>query len=273
LSTLTNVGADDSVRVDAASLSERAKARMEQVRGEPLFVADWDNVLMIHFSADAKRLQRDVPFELDLRDGAAFVSLVAFTMRGMRPAFGGRLTSWLFRPIATHDLLNVRTYVRIGGDAGIHFLAEWVSSRLALALGPISFSLPYRLGRIDYHNDWRLGALSGRVEDAATDAVFSYRAELEANAGFTECERGSLDEWLMERYSAFNSALDRKKYFRVWHEPWRQCKARVDMTNATSLAANWKWLTQAEWIGANYSPGLRDVWLGRPPRLKSSCRS
>src|ERR1043166_5129237 len=109
---------------------------MQRTPGEPLFVADWDRVLMIHFAVDAKRLQHDVPFELDLRDGLAFVWLVAFTMRGMRPGLGGCLPSWMFRPIATHDLLNGRTYVRTGGEAGIHFLAEWVSSRLALALGP-----------------------------------------------------------------------------------------------------------------------------------------
>jgi uncharacterized protein YqjF (DUF2071 family) len=263
----------DRICLRPASPSQRAMARMQRARGEPMFVADWDRVLMIHFSVDAKQLQHDVPFELDLWDGHAFVSLVAFTMRGMRPAFGGRLTSWVFRPLATHDFLNMRTYVRKGRDTGIHFLAEWVSSRLALALGPGTFSLPYRLGKIDYHNDWRLGVLSGCVEDAATDVVFSYQAELDTSAGFSECRPGSLDEWLMERYSAFNSARDRKKYFWVWHEPWRQCKARVDITNATSLVENWNWFAQAELIGANYSPGNQGVWLGRPRGIKSLCQS
>jgi len=263
----------EPISLRTSSPSQWAKTRMQRARGEPLFIADWDRVLMIHFRVDAKRLQHDVPFELDLWDDRAFVTLVAFTMRGMRPAFGGCLTSWVFWPIATHDFLNVRTYVRMGGDEGIHFLAEWVSSRLALALGPRTFSLPYRIGRIDYRNDWRLGALSGRVEDAATDAVFSYQAKLEGGADCSECQRGSLDGWLMERYSAFNSAHDRKKYFWVWREPWRQCKAWVDISNATSLVAEWTWFTQAELIGANYSPGNQAVWLGRPHRIKSSCPS
>ena len=240
---------------------------MQQSRGEPLFVADWDKVLMIHFAADAKQLQCDVPFELDMREGCAFVTLVAFTLREMRLAFGGRLTSWAFRPIATHDFLNVRTYVRVGSEVGIHFLAEWLSNRLAVALGPQTFSLPYRYGRISYHNDWGAGELCGKVEDVGTGATFAYQADLEAGAPFSECNPGSLDEWLMERYSAFNAACGSKRFFRVWHEPWSQCKARMEMTDTSLLESNWDWFRHAEFVGANYSPCVRNVWLGRPHRV------
>ena len=92
-----------------SALSIAARQRVLSRRGEPLLIADWERVLMVHFEVDAGALQRDAPFQLDLRDGRAFVSLVAFTMRGMRPHFGGRLAAWLFRPIATHHFLNVRT--------------------------------------------------------------------------------------------------------------------------------------------------------------------
>ena len=51
------------------------------------------SALFIHFEVDAERLQRDVPFPLDLRDGKAYVSLVAFTMRAMRFRFGGKVLS------------------------------------------------------------------------------------------------------------------------------------------------------------------------------------
>jgi uncharacterized protein len=134
--------------IKVLTLSAAARARILSHCGEPLFVADWKRVLMIHFEVDAEALQRDVPFELDLREGRAFVSLVAFTMRGLRPRLGGKLAAWLFRPVATHDFLNVRTYVRRGGETGIHFLAEWLSSRLAAKHGPATFSLRYRHGRI-----------------------------------------------------------------------------------------------------------------------------
>src|SRR5947209_7244970 len=101
------------------SASEAARLRLLSLPGEPLFIADWDGVLMIHYRVDADRLARIVPFPLDLRDGNAFVSLVGFTMRRMRPRFGGRLAAWLLKPIATHDFLNVRTYVRRDDEPGI----------------------------------------------------------------------------------------------------------------------------------------------------------
>ncbi len=247
--------------------SERARAGMQQGRCERLFVADWDKVLMVHFAVDAQRFRRDVPFELDMREGLAFVTLVAFTMRRLRPAFGGRLTSWLCGPMATHDFLNVRTYVRVGSEVGIHFLAEWVSNRLAVALGPRTFSLPYRHARINYHNDWNAGELRGRVEDARTRTAFAYRVNLQAGAPFATCDPGSLEEWLMERYNAFNSTCGRRRFFRVWHEPWAQCKAHVETADTSLLETSGHWFLGAEPVGANYSPGVRDVCLGRPHRV------
>jgi uncharacterized protein YqjF (DUF2071 family) len=256
----------------AIPFSEQAKARMLQSRFEPMFIADWERVLMIHFTVDAAALQRDVPFPLDLHDGHAFVTVVAFTMRDMRPAIGGRLAAWPFRAIATHDFLNVRTYVRVDKEVGIHFLTEWVSNRLAVMLGPRTFSLPYRHGKIHYQNDCALGKLRGRVVDARTGVTFQYRAELqyagsETGAPFTLCKPGSFDEWLMERYSAFNSVRGRHRFFRVWHEPWEQCRAHVETTNVSLLRNNWSWFRDAGQIGANYSPFARDVWLGRPHKV------
>jgi len=249
-------------------LSDAARERLLSRRGEPLFYADWERALMIHFEVDAEALQRDVPFQLDLRDGRAFVSAVAFRMHGMRPRIGGRLAAWLFRPIATHDFLNVRTYVRHGGETGIHFLAEWLSNRIAVRLGPRAFGLPYRFGRIDYEHHWQGGEVVGNVEDVRTATRFGYRAELETSVRnrFAPCEGGSIEEWLMERYAAFNCALGRKRFFRVWHPPWQQCRAEVTLSDASLLQRNWHWFRNARLIGANFSPGLRNVWMGRARR-------
>ena len=134
-----------------ATRSGTARERLLSVAGEPLFIADWERVLMLHFEVEPEALQRVVPFELDLRAGRAFISAVAFTMRGMRPRVGGRFAAWLLKPIATHEFLNVRTYVRHRGEFGIYFLAEWLPNRLSVALGPRLFGLPYRSGRFHYH--------------------------------------------------------------------------------------------------------------------------
>src|SRR3954464_13958680 len=80
------------------------------------FLADWERVLMLHYEVAPEKLQPFVPFPLDSRNGKAYVSLVAFTMRGLRPSRGGWLAALPFRPIGTHELLNVRTYVRHGAE-------------------------------------------------------------------------------------------------------------------------------------------------------------
>lgn len=265
------------------SVCTRARTRLLSQRGEPLFMAAWERVLMIHFEVDGEALQRDVPYQLDFREGRAFVSLVAFTMRGLRPRVGGRLAALLFQPVATHQFLNVRTYVRHGNEAGIHFLAEWLSNRLAVLLGPRTFGLPYRYGKIHYCHDWQHNDLSGRVRDVATGATLAYEGHgdgpdaLQSRRigdrapNFVSCEAGSLDEWLMERYTAFNAAGRRMRFFRVWHPPWLQRPVEVKLRDISLLDQNWRWLRDARPVGANFSPGFEEVWMGRPHRIKSRC--
>jgi uncharacterized protein YqjF (DUF2071 family) len=233
-----------------------------------MFIAAWQRVLMMHFEVDAASLQRDVPFQLDLRNGRAFVSLVAFSMEEMRPRIGGALAARLFKPIATHNFLNVRTYVVHNGEPGIHFLAEWLSSRLAVLLGPKTFGLPYRYGRIAYDLNEQCRPLKGRVTDAhaGTDLIFK---GIEAEP--KRCvpgEAGSLTEWLMERYTAFNAAEGRRRFFRVWHPPWPQCAEEINLDSRNLLTSNWPWFGEARLVGANYSPGFGEVWMGRPHRVR-----
>src|SRR5262245_42618054 len=80
-----------------------------------LFINDWVRALFIHFEVSPAVLQAQVPFPLDKWRGHAFVSVVAFTMTRLRPAWGGRVTAWLVSPISEHEFLNVRTYVRCRG--------------------------------------------------------------------------------------------------------------------------------------------------------------
>ena len=247
----------------SARPSAAARERMCSHRGEPLFVAGWRRVLMLHFAVDVAALQRAVPYPLDLHEGRAFVSLVAFSMEGMRPRRGGRLAAAVFRPVATHDFLNVRTYVRRGGESGIHFLAEWLSSRLAVTLGPTVFGLPYRYGRIDYRHDERAGVCQGTVAEARGGGRLEYTAQL-AGSDWRPAAAGSRTEWLMERYTAFNAAGPVKRFFRVWHPPWPQVAAVAAVGERTLLTDRWPWFREAVLAGANYSPGFGEVWMGRP---------
>jgi uncharacterized protein YqjF (DUF2071 family) len=247
--------------------SALAYRRMLSQRGDPLFIAGWRGVLMVHFEVAPAALQRDVPFELDLWDGKSFISLVAFTMENMRPGLGGKCAALLFRPIATQHFLNVRTYVRHRDECGIHFLAEWLTSRLAVMLGPATFGLPYRYGRVSYERDPCKGLISGKIADVSDCTALTFEARLKDPALYQPCAAGSLDEWLMERYIAFNSANRARRYFRVWHPPWPHKTAEAALGEKSLLTKRWPWFDTARLTGANYSPGFDDVWMGRPKKV------
>jgi uncharacterized protein len=243
-----------------------AKERLLSRRGEPLLYANWDNVLFIHYEIEPEELQRCIPYPLDLYHGRAFVSFVAFTMRGMRPRLGGTLGALLFKPIATHHFLNVRTYVRHKGEAGIYFMREWLSNRLAAWLGPWSFGLPYQFGKIEYRNDFEQHhehACRGHVE--ANDGSFRYCATSTNELGSSAPE--SLDEFLLERYTAFTQSGNRRRFFRIWHEPWQQVAAKVEIVTDDLIRATESWWRDAGCVGANYSPGV-NVWMGWPHKIR-----
>jgi uncharacterized protein YqjF (DUF2071 family) len=241
-----------------------ARERLLSRRGEPLFYANWDNVLFIHYEIEPDKLQRCIPYPLDLYQGRAFVSLVAFTMRGMRPRLAGTLGAVLFKPIATHHFLNVRSYVRHKGETGIYFMREWLSNRLAAWVGPWSFGLPYHFGKIDYRCDFEHEhECRGRVE--AIDGSLRYCATLTNEFG--SCAPQSLDEFLLERYTAFTQFGNRSRFFRIWHEPWQQVAAKVEIVTDDLIRATGSWWREAACVGANFSPGV-NVWMGWPHKIR-----
>ncbi len=250
-------------------LDEAARTRLARTPGEPLFVADWARAVFMHFAVDADALQREVPFALDDREGRAFVSLVAFTMSAMRPRYGGKLGAWFARGFGESRFLNVRTYVRHAGETGIYFLAEWLSNGWSVPLGPVMFGLPYRFGRLNYEHTHESGEVRGRVTATGSNNALTYHANMAPDTRFETSEAGSLAEFLMERYTAFTFRRSQRRLFRVWHEPWKHAEIELNAINFDLLSENWPWFRRAEFIGANYSPGARNVWMGRPHKIES----
>lgn len=251
-------------------LSEEGKARLLSRRGEPLFLAGWERALFIHFEVDAEALQRDVPFQLDRHDGNAYVSLVAFTMRDMRFRFGGKALSFLLKPMATHHFLNVRTYVKHGSERGIFFITEWLSNWLSVQLGPLLYGLPYHFAKINYAHAHEEKCLRGEVASPDQNARFCYEARLSADKDFTPCENGSRAEFFLERYTAFTARRLRRRFFRIWHPPWPQLPVTVSIKDDSLLKRCWPWFSNARLVGANYSPGFSDVWMGCVHRVRPS---
>lgn len=266
-----NVIQQDEQRAETPSAA--ARRRFVSREGAPLLLADWEQLVMLHFEIEAGQLQRAIPFELDLFEGRAFVSLVTFTMRRMRLAGGGRLGRWLCAPLAEQRFLNVRAYVRHREEAGIHFITEWISNGLCVPFGPLTYGLPYRWGRLNFGpgND---DGVRGRVEPRIGRVAFDYQARPKAGAWeFGVCEPGSLAEFLVERYTGFTCHGSRGRFFRIWHEPWQMAEAEADWSDDSLLRHNLAWWSEARYVGANCSPGAFNIWMGRPHCLTTCSRA
>ena len=252
--------------VESTPPSTAARQRMIESEGGAFLLNDWVSVLFIHYEVDPDVLRPSVGYELDLFDGRAYVSVVAFTMRRLRFCVGGRMVSWITAPIAEHGFLNVRTYVTHEGEPGICFLAEWLSNRLSLVLGPRTFGLPYRYGRLNYRHDEHSGDLSGQVQGTRGDGhrTFSYRGQLQPFEDDQPAAARTLRQFLVERYTAYTLQRTTYRRFRIWHEPW-QCRSvqlRVERENLLEVTGPWS--RDAHYVGADYSAGVEDAWIGRP---------
>jgi alginate O-acetyltransferase complex protein AlgI len=243
---------------DSCTEISNLKFEVSDLPFSPLFKADWLDALFIHFQLDAALLQPHVPLELDQYQGRAYVSLVAFTQHRLRPRIGGRLAEWLSRPLAHHEFLNLRTYVRHGDDRGIFFLAEWIPNRLATLLGPLLYGLPYRLGRLQYDRTAR------RV--VSKHGSFHCQTATAADRP-AACAPGSEAAFLLERYTAFTHRHGVLRRFRIHHEPWLQTSAQVTIDQRDLLPP---YLIDATPCSAHHSHGVHDVHISAPQRLSGN---
>ena len=243
--------------------SDRARRAMLLPGERPLFLADWTDVTFVHYALDPTVLQPHVPFELDLFGGRAYVSLVAFTQRNLRPRLGGKLAARLSAPLATHEFLNARTYVRHSGERGIYFLAEWIPNRLAALVGPPLYGLPYRLAHLRYTGG------GARIDIQSPAGRLAWRAGPGegGSGGVRESEAcDSLTHFLLEHYTAFTRRGRTDLRFRVWHEPWGSAPTNVTVEETSILRSAFPWLDAGRPACAHRSPGVFNVWIGPPRR-------
>jgi len=263
---------------------------------------DWVDVTMIHFGLPADVVRGLTPCEVDVFPGQgaardpqaedgplAWVTLVMFELRAMRVPLGRcpiaePVTRALLRPTSDHRFVNLRTYVRHRGRPGICFIAEWLNNRLAVTLGPTTFGLPYRFapiigpGRVvarDGTLAWTVDnpAMSPGLCPGALDGVRETGPRAEPGAHgealvFTPAAPGSIDHFLLERYTAFTRLRGKPSCFHIRHAPWpiRRVGAAID-NDALLRAATGDWIDHTRTTLAHQSPGVFNVEVSRPFRI------
>jgi uncharacterized protein YqjF (DUF2071 family) len=159
------------------------------------------------------------------------------------------------RPVARHEFLNLRTYVRAGDRRAILFLAEWIPNRLAMLVGPWLYGLPCRLGTLDYRNHRRdVRAGGAGLHLSATPALGRTRT----------VTADSVEHFLLERYTALTCRFGRGRRFDIAHDPWTWRPAPVRVEDDSLIRQTAPWFAAARPVCAHWSEGVFDVAIGGP---------
>jgi uncharacterized protein YqjF (DUF2071 family) len=171
----------------------------------------WDDLLFAHWPVRPQALRRLLPagVEPDVRDGSAWVGIVAFRMTDTRAA-----GLWPPRGLGSIPELNLRTYVTVNGAPGVWFLTLDTSSPLFVSIGRALYGLAYRRAQMLVVRD------GTRIHYASRYGHCSFVASYEPLGGASAAEPESFEEWLFERYRLFARRGRELITAEVRHAPW-----------------------------------------------------
>ena len=106
----------------------------------PFLTAKWLNVAAVTFAVEPERLRPYLPAgaEIDELEGAARLSLVAFEFRDTR-VLGAKVPRHVDFPE-----INLRFYIRYGGERGVVFIRELVPRAAIANVARLVYNEPYR---------------------------------------------------------------------------------------------------------------------------------
>jgi uncharacterized protein YqjF (DUF2071 family) len=196
----------------------------------------WHHLLFLHWEIPPAELQALVPqgLTVDLFEGNAYVGLIPFTIKGVRPVMMPAIPL-----ISSFHEINVRTYVhRDGRDPGVWFFSLDASSSIAVTAARAAYKLAYLKAKIEFsasqepfpkiefrsHRDDRRGPMPAH-------AHIRYNPK---EGPVTHAKPGTLDHFLLERYILYARDDSHHLYrARVHHSPYpiqRADAAEIDET-------------------------------------------
>ena len=227
---------DDSMHWSGDSMtadwvSQQLRERQIPRASRPVMFHRWTNLLFLHWRRDPDEIAKFLPSGLipDLFEGSAWVGVVPFFMRSIRPA-------WLPPvPGLSYFLeLNLRTYVRDQeGRSGVWFFSLDANQPLAVWMARLFFALPYQ------HAQMR-AALTGRssVEYQSRRGGISLEFHYRPVGKPFEAKPGSKEFFLIERYQLFTRYGNQLLSGRVYHSPYPLQSVSVTKWDARLFALN-----------------------------------
>lgn len=215
------------------SVGRHAEDPRPPTAGMDVVSMEWRDVLVASWPVDPEVVAARLPdgVEVDTFDGRAWLSVVPFVMRNVRPfsipASIGR----------TFGELNLRTYVTGDAGPGIYFFNLDANDRLGVALARTLFQLPYYRAEMSVTRtgdavEFRSHRTHGGVPDLDFDATYEPVGEPDT------ASPGTLEAFLLERYRFYTAGRSRLFCGEVAHEPWRLAHADATFRTNDLFAAN-----------------------------------
>lgn len=115
------------------------------VKPKKLFMsAGWHNLLLFNYSVSPEVLKPHLPngAELDLLNGSAHVSLVAFEF------LRTRVMGVCWPGFTNFTEINLRFYVKYNGERGVCFIREYVPSWIVAQIARVTYNEPYKSAKM-----------------------------------------------------------------------------------------------------------------------------
>ena len=177
------------------------------------FYQEWNRAVFMHWQVQADDVRNLVPeeLELDLFEGNAWISAVAFSMEGIRPAYLPALSF-----VSKFHEINIRTYVKHQGKTGVYFLSIEAGNKFSCLLAQQLSALPYRYSTLT-RNDQTYLAENAKLQD---------HLQLQYKLGDAITQKSKLDVFLTERYALFHKKLKQFYAYDIHHIEWplRHCE-------------------------------------------------
>jgi uncharacterized protein YqjF (DUF2071 family) len=189
----------------------------------------WEKLAFLHWRWDSADIQRTLPPGLlvDTFQGDAWLAIVPFYMRGIRPRFCPPVPG-----ISDFLELNVRTYVHDEqGRPGVWFYSLDCDQPLAVWTARTFFHLPYQHARMQapMTDGWIDYTCQRRGKSEASR--FHYRLADETRLA----EPGTLEFFLAERYLLFSPSPRGIRCGQVHHVPYPLAVAKLDAWDVKPL--------------------------------------
>lgn len=189
----------------------------------PFLTASWSNLIVINYEVDPSILTPLLPLgaELDLFDGKALVSVIAFNFENNK-LFGVIPTY----PVTNFEEVNLRFYVRrtVGEEVrrGVVFVKEVVPSALIAGTARILYNEPYEARPMRHTLQQFDSTAGGTLSYGVTVGTKEVTISATTVGELQPMSDHSVEQFILEHYWGYTKQPDSTtSEYRVAHDPWR----------------------------------------------------